>query len=66
MSVLNSAQAPAEGKRVLLVCMAGNTSLRAAQILESKGIKGQSLSGGITKLAQMSHKPLPLLVKPAK
>jgi rhodanese-related sulfurtransferase len=66
MAVLNGAQARAGGKRVLLVCMAGNTSLRAAQRLESKGIKGQSLTGGITKLAQVSHKPLPVLVKPAK
>ena len=66
MAVLNGAEAQAGGKRVLLVCMAGNTSLRAAQILESKGIKGQSLTGGITKLAQVSHKPLPVLVKPAK
>ncbi len=65
MAVLNGGRAPAEGKRVLLVCMAGNTSLRAAQILQSKGVKGQSLSGGITKLAQASHMPLPLLVKPA-
>ena len=66
MDVLNGGRAPAGRKRALLVCMAGNTSLRAAQILESKGIKGLSLSGGITKLAQVSHKPLPLLVKPAK
>jgi cysteine synthase A len=53
-------------KRVLLVCMSGNTSLRAAQALESKGIKSQSLTGGITKLAQASHKPLPTLVRAAK
>jgi rhodanese-related sulfurtransferase len=65
-AVLDGERVPAGGKKVLLVCMAGNTSLRAAQILASKGIKGQSLSGGITKLAQASHKPLPLLVKPAK
>jgi cysteine synthase len=58
------AQGGAE-RRVLLVCMSGNTSLRAAQALESKGIKSQSLTGGITKLAQTSHKPLPTLVKPA-
>jgi rhodanese-related sulfurtransferase len=53
-------------KRVLLVCMSGNTSLRAAQALEAKGIKSQSLSGGITRLAQVSHKPLPVLVRPAR
>jgi len=55
----------ASSKRTLLVCMSGNTSLRAAQALKSKGIKSQSLTGGITKLAQVSHKPLPSLVKPA-
>ena len=46
--------------------MSGNTSLRAAQALEAKGIKSQSLAGGITRLAQASHKPLPTLVRPAK
>lgn len=34
----------------LLVCMAGNTSLMAAQILATKGIITQSLNGGITNL----------------
>lgn len=54
------------GKPVLLVCMSGNTSLMAAQVLESKGIKSQSLIGGMTKLAQSSNKPLPKLVRPAR
>ncbi len=53
-------------KRVLLVCMSGNTSLRAAQALEGKGIRALSLVGGITRLAQASHKPLPALIKPAR
>jgi len=66
-AVLDEGKAPGGGaKRVLLVCMSGNTSLRAAQALESKGIKSQSLTGGITKLAQASHKPLPTLVRAAK
>jgi cysteine synthase A len=65
MTVLGVGKAPDGGKRVLLVCMSGNTSFRAAQALESKGIKSQSLTGGITKLAQASHKPLPTLVRPA-
>jgi len=56
----------ASGKRALLVCMAGGTSLRAAQVLEAKGIKSQSLTGGITRLAQINHRPLPALVKPAQ
>ncbi|MGH9917273.1 MAG: pyridoxal-phosphate dependent enzyme, partial [Nitrososphaerales archaeon] len=66
-AVLEGSSSPGGGaKRFLLVCMSGNTSLRAAQALKSKGIKSQSLTGGITKLAQVSHKPLPSLVKPAK
>lgn len=36
----------------LLVCMAGNTSLMTAQVLASKGITTQSLSGGITNLPE--------------
>jgi rhodanese-related sulfurtransferase len=36
----------------LLVCMAGNTSLMAAQVLASKGIITQSLNGGITNLPE--------------
>jgi len=67
MAVLDGGNSSSGGeRRVLLVCMSGNTSLRAAQALESKGIKSQSLAGGITKLAQASHKPLPNLVKPAR
>lgn len=38
--------------RSLLVCMAGNTSLRTAQVLASKGIVAQSLNGGITDLPE--------------
>jgi cysteine synthase len=53
-------------KRVLLVCMSGNTSLRVAQVLASNGIRSQSLVGGITRLAQTSNRPLPTLVKPAR
>ncbi|MDA4114949.1 MAG: pyridoxal-phosphate dependent enzyme [Thaumarchaeota archaeon] len=65
-AVLDGSSSPGGGaKRILLVCMSGNTSLRAAQALKSKGIKSQSLTGGITKLAQVSHKPLPSLVRPA-
>ncbi len=67
MAVLDGKQEQGERKKkVLLVCMSGNTSLRAAEVLESNGIKSQSLSGGITKLAQVSHRPLPELLKPAR
>ena len=34
----------------LLICMAGNTSLMATQVLASKGIVTESLNGGITNL----------------
>ena len=60
------AELDGEGGRILLVCMAGNTSLRAANALKAKGIRSQSLTGGITRLAQEGHKPLPALVKPAR
>ena len=66
VAVLDGAESKGNQKRVLLVCMSGNTSLRAAQVLESKGIKTQSLSGGITKLAQAERKQLPSLIKPAR
>ena len=36
----------------LLVCMAGNTSLMTTQVLASKGIVTQSLTGGITNLPE--------------
>jgi rhodanese-related sulfurtransferase len=36
----------------LLICMAGNTSLMAAQLLASKGIVTESLNGGITNLPE--------------
>ncbi len=40
-----------EGK-TLLVCMAGNTSFMAAQLLSGKGKTVQSLNGGITNLPE--------------
>lgn len=51
--------------RVLLVCMAGVTSLRMAQMLTARGIKTQSLSGGMTNLAREEGKPVLALVRPA-
>jgi cysteine synthase len=53
------------GKKVLVVCMSGNTSLRVAQLLKREGIPAQSLTGGITRLAQSSGKPLARLVERA-
>ncbi len=47
---------PKDNRKVLLVCMAGGTSLRVAQILAAKGIQGQSLTGGIMSLSENSKK----------
>ena len=38
--------------KCLLICMAGNTSLMATQVLASKGIVTESLNGGITNLPE--------------
>ena len=43
---------PKTGGRVLLVCMAGNTSLRMAEILTNNGVQAQSLTGGIMGLPE--------------
>jgi cysteine synthase len=45
---------PGEGKNVLLVCMAGGTSLVAARALAGSGVSAQSLRGGIVPLATKS------------
>src|SRR6267143_3633909 len=47
---------PKDNRKVLLVCMAGGTSLRVAQIFAAKGIQGQSLTGGIMSLSENSKK----------
>jgi cysteine synthase A len=47
---------PKDNRKVLLVCMAGGTSLRVAQILAANGILGQSLTGGIMSLSESSKK----------
>src|SRR5713226_1335132 len=47
---------PKDNRKVLLVCMAGGTSLRVAQILAAKGIQSQSLTGGIMSLSENSKK----------
>ncbi len=40
------------GGKTLLICMAGNTSMMAAQVLAGKGVSVQSLNGGITGLPE--------------
>lgn len=47
---------PKGRSRTLLVCMAGGTSLRIAEILTKKGVGAQSLTGGIVNLAQLTKR----------
>jgi cysteine synthase len=57
---------PSGKSKTLLVCMAGGTSLRVAEILAKKGIVAQSLTGGIMNLAQSSGKGPDQLVQVAR
>src|SRR5438128_12280643 len=57
---------PKNNRKVLLVCMAGGTSLRVAQIFAAKGIQGQSLTGGIMSLSENSKKQPSDLVQMAR
>ncbi|MCA9813181.1 MAG: pyridoxal-phosphate dependent enzyme [Nitrosarchaeum sp.] len=50
----------------LLVCMAGNTSLMAANVLGANGISAESLNGGITDLPDARTKPIPDLIQIAR
>ena len=56
---------PKDNRKVLLVCMAGGTSLRVAQILAENGVQGQSLTGGIMSLSESSKKQPSNLVQMA-
>jgi len=57
---------PKDHRKVLLVCMAGATSLRVAQILAANGIQGQSLTGGIMSLSETSKRQPSDLVQMAR
>ncbi len=57
---------PGDNGKILLVCMVGGTSLRVAQLLSSKGIEGQSLTGGIMGLSATTGKQPLQLVRPAR
>ncbi len=50
------------GRTLLVVCMVGGTSLQVAKILERKGIRAESLSGGITGLSERSGRQISDLV----
>lgn len=47
---------PKEKRKILLVCMAGGTSLRVAQVLAKKGVEAVSLTGGIMSLSESNGK----------
>jgi len=47
---------PKDQRPVLVVCMAGNTSLMLAKALERRGIAAESLIGGITGLPESKGK----------
>lgn len=61
---LSKALEGSKGKS-LLVCMAGNTSLMAVNVLASKGIVTESLNGGITEIPEGKTKQLSELIKVA-
>lgn len=52
--------------KCLLICMAGNTSLMATEVLASKGIITESLNGGITNLPEGRDKSPGQYVQMAK
>ena len=70
--LLTSQQIPEElskelqgSDKSLFVCMAGNTSLMAANVLGAKGIVAESLNGGISELPEAKTKQIPDLIKVA-
>jgi cysteine synthase len=53
---------PSDDRPVLVVCMAGNTSLMLAKVLQRRGVAAESLIGGITGLpASRGRQPLELV-----
>jgi cysteine synthase A len=53
---------PSNDRPVLVVCMAGNTSLMLAKVLERRGVAAESLVGGITGLpASKGRQPFDLV-----
>ncbi len=47
---------PKDKSKTLLVCMAGGTSLRVAEVLTKNGVGARSLTGGIMNLSQTSNR----------
>ncbi len=57
---------PRDKPKLLLVCMAGATSLNVAQLLAKRGIQAESLTGGIMSLSEASGRQPPDLVQMAR
>lgn len=57
---------PEPGAKILVVCVAGGTSLRVAQILAGSGFVAESLGGGLTSLLQANGKQPLEMVKLAR
>jgi cysteine synthase/rhodanese-related sulfurtransferase len=57
---------PKDDRPVLVVCMAGNTSLMLAKVLERRGVAAESLVGGITGLPAAKGKQPTDLVQIAR
>lgn len=57
---------PQDGKPVLVICMAGATSLMLARVLGKRGIAAESLVGGITGLPAARGKQPSELIQAAK
>ena len=61
-----SALLPKDKSKTLLVCMAGGTSLRVAEVLAKNGVGAQSLTGGIMNLSQTNNRQPEDLVQVAR
>jgi rhodanese-related sulfurtransferase len=57
---------PKDKRGLLLVCMAGQTSLRVAEILALKGTAAVSITGGIMNVAESGDKSPSDLVQIAR
>ena len=57
---------PKDKSKTLLVCMAGGTSLRVAEVLTKNGVGAQSLTGGIMNLSQTNNRQPDDLVQVAR
>jgi cysteine synthase/rhodanese-related sulfurtransferase len=57
---------PKDGRKLLLVCMNGSTSLRMAQLLSERGVGVASLKGGMATLSANAGERAPELIQLAR